>query len=140
MFDVHRGKYDKLVPILSLVNHIASGGTGDVTSEAVSRALKFATYLESHAARIYASGDAHNIEDAAKAILDRIRGGDLLDGFTLRDIHQANWKKLSRAHTDIQAALDKLVTLKWLIPVIQPSGQRGGRPTKVYRINPKIGV
>ena len=58
------------------------------------KALAFASYLETHAKRLY--GASSQVERlAAKAILRRIRRGDLKDGFTARDVHQRDWANLT---------------------------------------------
>jgi hypothetical protein len=64
-----------------------------------------------------------------------IRGGDLLDGFTARDVHQRNWSNLVD-RDKVQAALDLLCDLRWLVAVEKRS-PAGGRPTTHYTINPK---
>ncbi|WP_063776780.1 YfjI family protein [Microvirga massiliensis] len=127
----HLSKYRKLVPGLALINHLADFGAGPVSQTATSRALKFADYLESHARRAYAAG-LHNDVAPAKAILDRIRKGDLTDGFTARDIYQRDWSNLSD-HKQVQAGLNLLVDLDWLS---DEELKTGGRPKVIYHINP----
>jgi hypothetical protein len=70
---------------LALINHLADGGVGLITSEAVLRAIAFSQYLETHAFRAYAAGSEAETS-AAGAILTHIRKGDLKDGFTARDV------------------------------------------------------
>ena len=50
--ETHFAKYRKLIPSLALINHLADGGSGPVTEEAILRALALAEYLESHARRV----------------------------------------------------------------------------------------
>ncbi len=64
----HLAKYRKLVPALALINHMVDVGDGPVGHEALLRALALATYLESHARRIYGAGSEAEAA-AAKAIL-----------------------------------------------------------------------
>jgi hypothetical protein len=132
----HLAKYRKLVPALALINHIADGGTKAVSNGALLKALAFARYLESHARRVYG---AHNtIEIAAgKAILAHIRNGDLKDSFTARDVHQRDWSGLTdREH--VQRGLDLLIELGHLAAVPSAVGERGGRRTTSYEINPRV--
>jgi Protein of unknown function (DUF3987) len=131
----HFSKYPKLVPALVLVNHLAEPDAKGPTPEAaIRKAIRFARYLESHARRIYASG-AEAETSAAKAILAKIRKGDLRDGFSAREIHQRGWSRLSDRE-DVQAGLDLLCDLDWIAEAERKSGPAGGRPTKVFRINP----
>src|SRR5262245_26094504 len=81
----HVAKYEKLVPALALINHIADEGRYAVSRASLAKALAFARYAESHAVRVYSSGSEFEVS-AAKAISRHIRRGDLKDGFTARDI------------------------------------------------------
>jgi len=79
----HLAKYRKLVPALALINHLADGGAGSISEAAILRALVFAEYLETHARRAY--GASSEVATAsARAIVARIRKGDLKDGFKAR--------------------------------------------------------
>jgi hypothetical protein len=90
----HLAKYRKLAPALALINHLADGGTGAISENAILRALAFVDYLETHARRAYGAGS--EIESsAAKAILKHIRKGDVQDGFTARAIQRRGWGRLS---------------------------------------------
>jgi hypothetical protein len=128
----HLAKYRTLVPSIALINHLADGGEGDISKPAVVRSLALSQYLETHARRAYASG-ADVSTAAAKAILARIRRGDLEDGFTARDIYRHHWSELSD-HSRTQAGLDLLADFDWIAPQIS---QTGGRRTAAYSINPR---
>ena len=131
----HFSKYRKLVPALALINHLTDecGGCGDIGRDAIERAIRFSGYLETHARRIYAAGSQSEAA-AAKAILARIRRGDLTDGFTARDIHQRGWSNLANGE-QVKAGLELLVDLGWLADkAIKRLG--GGRPTVAYLVNP----
>jgi putative DNA primase/helicase len=135
-FEGHIAKYRKLVPALALINHIADSGDGPVTQKSLLRALAFATYLESHARRVYGSTSESELA-AARAILKHVQNGDLQDGFTARDIHQRGWAHLTeREH--VGAGLDLLVDLYYLAEIARNIGPKGGRPRVEYRINPRI--
>jgi hypothetical protein len=101
----------------------------------VLRALANAEYLESHARRCYAAGSEAETA-SAKAVLSRIRKGDLVDGFTCRDVHRQGWSNLSEPD-QVQAGLDLLVDCDWLASELIAAGIAGGRPKTVYRINPR---
>jgi hypothetical protein len=128
----HLAKYRKLVPTLALINHLADGGSGSVSETALVRALAFSDYLETHARRAYGSGTEAESE-TAKAILSRIRKGDLRDDFTARDVYRNQWSGLSDREA-VQAGLELLVDLDWLAA---SSSQTGGRSRTSYRINPR---
>lgn len=95
------------------------------------RALAFVEYLETHAQRAYAAG--REAETAsAKAILLKIRKGELPEGFTARDIYRRAWSNLSdRNH--VQSGLDLLADLDW----IEAKTTTGGRASVAYAINPR---
>jgi hypothetical protein len=127
----HLSKYRKLVPALALINHLTDNGVGPVTEEAALRAISFSQYLESHARRAYAAGSEAEAA-AAKAILGHIRKGDLVDGFTARDIHQRDWSTLTD-RDQVQAGLGLLAECDWLAADLVKTA---GRAKTVYRINP----
>jgi putative DNA primase/helicase len=133
----HLAKHRKLVPALALINHIADGDQrGAVSQRSLLRALAFASYLESHAKRIYGSSLESELA-AAKAILKHIKSGELKDGFTARDVHQAGWAHLSeREHVGL--GLDLLVDLDHLAESVATAGPQGGRPKTTYSINPRV--
>lgn len=128
----HLAKYRKLVPALALINHLADGGTGPVTEAAVRRALRFAAYLESHARRAYGSG--RQVEVAgAKALLVKMRGGQLAGDFTLRDVLRHEWSNLSD-RDQVKASLDLLDDLGW---VRSRRVDTGGAPKVLFTPHPK---
>jgi putative DNA primase/helicase len=127
----HLSKYRKLVPALALINHLADGGVGSVSEASTLRALALAEYLEAHARRAYAAGSEAEAA-TAKAILSRVRKGELTNGFTLRDVHQKGWANLAD-RDQVKAGLDLLVDLDWLAAKTE---QTGGRPRISYTINP----
>jgi Protein of unknown function (DUF3987) len=129
----HFAKYRKLVPALALISSLADGMTGRVDGPATKRALAFAEYLESHAHRIYGAGREAEAS-AAKAILTRIRKGDLKDGFTCREIWRHHWSNLSDLE-QVQSGLDLLVDCYWLA---EDTIKTPGRPKTTYLINPKV--
>jgi putative DNA primase/helicase len=103
----HLGKYRKLIPGIALVCHLADGATGPVADTAVSRAIAWGRYLETHARRVYGSVTAV-AGDTARTILSKIWDGNLPPGFSARDIHQREWSRLT-IRDDVQAGLDLLV-------------------------------
>jgi Protein of unknown function (DUF3987) len=132
----HFAKYRKLVPALALINHLADGAKGQIGRLSLHKAIAFSRYLESHAHRIYGAADMVGV-DSAKAILAHIRKGELVDGFTARDVHRPRWSNLSE-YAWVQAGLELLVDLDYLTAQRAPIGQTGGRPKITYSINPAV--
>jgi putative DNA primase/helicase len=133
----HVAKYNKLVPALALINHVADEyETGAVSQQSVLRALAFTKYLESHARRVYGAGILAEVA-AAKAILRRIKGGDLVDGFSARELQRKQWSHLTESH-HIAAGLDLLADHNYVAVQDRPIGQKGGRPSAAYLINPAV--
>ena len=127
----HLAKYRKLVPGLALVLHLAGGGTGPVSERSTLQALAWAEYLETHAQRAYASVTMPEV-GAAKAIIARIRKGDLPLAFASWQIWRQGWAMLSD-RAQVADALGLLVDLGWLSVT---KTDTGGRPGTVYVVNP----
>jgi hypothetical protein len=129
----HFAKYRKLVPALALINHLADGGLGDISEAAITKAVKLGSYLVKHAQRVYGAGREGDVA-AANAILSRIRRGDLINGFTGRDIHQRNWSRLTDRE-QVKRALIMLQDHNWIASQAVNHAE-GGRPTTNYLVNP----
>jgi hypothetical protein len=130
----HLAKYRGLVPSLALVVHLADQGAGPIPEASVRKAINFVKYLETHARRAYASGTEAETS-SAKAILAKIRKGDIKDGFRAREIQRSGWSNLSD-RDDVQAGLDLLCDLDWLAAEARGPSAAGGRPSCIFRINP----
>lgn len=138
LLEGHLAKYRKLVPSLALIIHLADSDTaaavGDVPLEAIQKALKWAAYLETHAARVYGSGDAALVA-AANAIIAKVRSGHLKrDGFSSRDVWRPQWSLLKDRDVAV-SALKLLTDYDWLNATKMESG---GRTATVYTVNPKV--
>ena len=128
----HLAKYRKLVPGLALSLHLADSGTGPVSRKATLQALAWGEYLETHAQRAYTSVIMSEVS-AAKAIIQRIRKGDLPRTFASWQVWRPGWAMLSDRE-QVAEALRLLVELDWLACYRQESG---GRPSTVYEVNPR---
>ena len=131
-FEAHLAKYRKLVPVLALLIHLADNGHGAVGETALLKALAWAEYLESHARRAYASVMQAESE-SARALLQRIRRGDVPDPFVPRNVYLKHWAYLSTPEETYQA-VRLLTDLDWLL---EEREETGGRPKVQYRTNPK---
>lgn len=134
----HFSKYRSLIPALALLHHLMNGGRGPVGLLSVVSAIAWGEYLEGHANRIYDSA-VNDTAQAAQAILRHIRSGNLVDGFTRRDIERKGWAGLQSNGERIQTGLAMLVDYGWLRELAgNGPGERGGRPAlPSYLINPR---
>lgn len=131
----HLAKYRGLVPRIALLCHIASDATGPVSRDAVQMALCWADYLESHARRAYGALSLDNVS-AARSIWRRVKRSDLPQPFTARDIQRKGWSGLTQRER-VEGGLKALCEADWLAGNTPEAGSSGGRPTKLYRSNPK---
>ena len=134
VLEAHLAKFRSLMPSLALVFHlaeIAGGGVpGPVTVGAAEMAAAWCELLEAHARRIYQSvTERHHV--AARLLGRKIRGGKLPVSFTGREVYRAGWTGLSSPAEVLEAA-------GWLRIEPRQPGDDGGRPSTVYRINPRV--
>jgi putative DNA primase/helicase len=129
----HLAKYRKLVPSLALTLHLACNGTGPVSERATLQALAWAEYLETHARRAYGSVSMPEVA-TAKAILSRIRKGDLKREFSSREVWRPGWAMLTDSE-QVADALRLLVDFDWLTTTTRTD--TGGRPATIYTVNPR---
>lgn len=131
----HLAKYRKLIPALALIIHLADGGRGPVGIMALRKAIRWGTYLESHANRIYSQA-IHPDVSAARALAKKIMASELKDGFALRDVYRNGWAGLSTPE-DAKGAVDLLCDLDWLYEIKKVTA---GRTATTYLINPRLGI
>lgn len=131
----HFTKYKKLVPALALILHLASNGKGRVTRGPMLQALAWNDYLESHARRVYAS--LTNPENAAaRAIVVKLRRGDIPMTFRAREVYRHGWANLSDRET-VHDALELLADHDWVSRSIVPGEGDRGRFATEYQANPR---
>jgi putative DNA primase/helicase len=129
----HIAKYRKLIPSVALILHLAEGGRGAVTLEALERAIRWGKYLLSHARRIYGSGPTALIA-AAKTIITQAKAGKLPAEFTARDVLRSRATQLSKSES-IKEALELLCDYNWLLSKEQKTA---GRSKICYWLNSKV--
>jgi len=137
-FESHLAKYRSLMPSLALLFHLMDFVDGTQESDAVGlkaalRAAAWCKYLETHAARLYSSAQNPAME-AARALLERIRKGDVKDGSSIREIYRKQWAKLSSPETVYKAA-EVLEGFGWLRV---EENKTGGRSTKKVHLHPTL--
>ena len=142
----HLAKYRKLVPALALIFALIDTPDAECIGDAeLVRALQWAEYLETHAARLYGAGLAPEIDGAAR-LLRRIRAGAVsnadggpADTFTARQVAQKGWAGLSDVDA-VRKAAGVLIEANWLriemVPSADPKGR--GRPSETYALNPTV--
>lgn len=139
IFLEHLAKYRSLMPSLALIFHLIRCA-GEQSRELIclqdtELAVKWCTYLESHAKRIYAIIEGKAIF-AAKALLKKIQQGKLGDNFTQRDVYRKEWTGLSRQETE--EACNELVAHGWLKEERITLTDKGGAPSTRYRLHPSL--
>jgi len=137
----HLAKFDKLMPALALILHLAecaaAGQRGPVTAPAALRAAAWCDYLEAHARRCYGLLADDGLR-AAQALADKVRLGKLADSFTARAVRRNRWRNLT-TDDEVQAALEWLNDEGWLrVEEVGGTGPGSGRRTFRYLINPKV--
>ena len=133
----HLSKYRKLVPALALVIHLAEWRTEAVTLAALEKALRLAAYLETHAARVYGSKGVVEAE-AARVLLKKLLAGTagLGDEFTARQVRMKGWSGMNKPE-EADAVCELLADCGWILPKDAGRTAKGGRPTTIYRMNPR---
>jgi len=110
-FEAHLAKYRSLVPSLGLIFHLVDNESGPVQKPSIERAVKWATFLEGHARRIYASRITPEVQ-AAKTILAKAKAGKLESPFTLRSLYRKQWAGLTTSKL-VKGGAELLVDLGW---------------------------
>ncbi|MCX4146756.1 MULTISPECIES: YfjI family protein [Paraburkholderia] len=134
----HFAKYRKLVPSLALICHLADGGRGPVSAEAMVRALAWSEYLKSHALRAYGASMTTPL-DRARVLLKKIHDGKLpVEPFALKKIYDAGWSLLTNREETAEA-IAILIEHGYMSEVNESSNtDRVGRPREPrYLINPE---
>lgn len=130
----HLAKYRSLVPSLALIDHLtddAPGGAVDVP--ALRRALRWATYLESHARRVYAPTLSAELF-AAIELAKRLPA--LPNPFTARDVYRNHWRGLDAE--GVKRAIQVLLDFHHLREEEVEEERNFGRPTIRYEIHPLL--
>lgn len=136
--EAHLAKYRSLMPSLALIFQFCQDGDQNreikqVEHLAAELAVQWCKYLETHACRLYASAENPAIE-SARALLQRIKTGSLVDGFTLRDIYRSQWSKLSSLE-EAKSATDMLLEYGW---IRCEETQTSTKPKKIFSLHPQL--
>lgn len=133
----HFAKYRKLIPSLALICHLADGGLGPITIQAMVRALAWCDYLKSHALRAYGCGTIAPV-DRARALLKKIREGKLpAQPFPLKAVYRNQWTLLTDQAQAVEA-VSILIDHGYLIEIQEDDTAKDGRPREPrYVVNPE---
>lgn len=127
----HLLKMPKTVGALALIFELLEEGKESVGEAATQKAIAWASYLRSHAERLYGIATNQGL-DAARSILSKLN--KLNKEFTAREILRKGWAGLTDAKV-IEEGLEWLIDYSHLIShEIKPT-EKGGRSTILYRKN-----
>jgi putative DNA primase/helicase len=133
----HFAKYRKLVPVLALLFELADNAEAEsVSLEHTQQSAAFSEYLQSHARRVYSMKVSPEKRAAINLAHHLSNGWKHETGiFSIRDVERNAWSGLTEPE-DARKATSLLERAGW-IRREKPS-QGIGRPSEMYRINPKI--
>jgi hypothetical protein len=150
----HFAKYDGLFAQLALVHHLLRHTLGDPEVLSVPARVDAQTalavrsfiedYLRPHARKIYRHLGRDPGYAGAKRIAQWLLDCPDVTSFVRSDISRKEWAGLTGRNEDtgkdyLRAALDHLEGVAgWVRAEEIPAGPRGGRPTTVYLVNPRI--
>jgi hypothetical protein len=143
-FGSHIGKYTALAPRLALVWHFVEhrkDAPAEISLETFNRVRRFIDgYLKPHASRLYGTLSEHACKPAAMRVAEWILKERPVK-FTARDIRRKGWSEFNREKDDaklIAAVLNFLEAMNWIELREEVAGPRGGRPTTVAYVNPRV--
>jgi Protein of unknown function (DUF3987) len=134
VLESHILKMPKTVAALALIFELVDGGRGAIGSVAAARALDWADYLRSHAARLYSAGSVM-AENGARLIIER--RAQLPESFTARDVQRKEWAGLADRDA-VATAIELLVAAGTCREALSTPSPAGGRPSIGYIWNPRI--
>ncbi len=130
----HLLKMPKTIASLALIFELLDTGRLEIGLYAITTALRWTSYLLSHAKRLYAAGDTLTAE-RAKLIVERC--DCLPDVFIARDVYKRDWKYLTDNQT-VKQALELLCRCNYIREISGENNSQGGRPTIRYEWHPLV--
>ena len=140
-FAAAKSKYPSLMASLSVIFFVVDMMNGQPYESVqlihTARAAAIVEYLESHARRVYDSFSGSDRKEAV-ALLKKIKQGRLGKQFTVAEVYNRRWSLLQDKEKALKAVND-LEELGWLVRENrQAKGDKGGRPSLLVHVNPKI--
>jgi hypothetical protein len=131
----HFGKYRGTLPKLALILALAEDPFArSISLEAYRQALDLLLFYKDHAKRIYGVVSRCDLVSAYE-LVERIKKGQLVDGFNPRDdIQRKEWQGL-RTSGEVEAAIELLVKHNHLCVIEEATN---GRPRRTVRIHPDL--
>jgi Protein of unknown function (DUF3987) len=131
----HVAKFRSLLPSLALLFELldSEGVPEAIDKTATLKAATWCVYLETHARRLYAAAEQPEMA-SARALLDRIRQGDVKHGSTVRDIYRRGLSKLATP-AEVNGALEVLEHYGWLR--VKTEGV-GGQAKSLISLHPSL--
>jgi len=133
-FSGHLGKYRSLVPSIALLWQLTVDSRSEITLEALSAAIRWAEYLESHARKVYALVESNSA--SAEILAQKITQEEIQDNFTIAEVEKNHWSGLSTTEA-VKGAVDTLLRANWLRSR-ETQKSAPGRKTVRYTINPAV--
>ena len=133
----HLSKYQAAVPRLSLTFGVLQAkdvhDPGAVSLATLELAIGWVEYLEPIARAVYARQKRSGVH----ALAQRLVTGAVPDGFSAYEVGSKDWRALRGTQTVADTA-DQLVAIGWLEAREAQPGDRGGKPTTRYWIDPAV--
>lgn len=104
----------------------------EISDDTASRAIAYTNYLISHTKRVFALGE-NQVFDLARKLVEKIKTGDLQQGFKQREILRKKWSGF-RVAEDVNEVLSLLVDYGYLRAVKTTEG----RPTTEFYFHPSL--
>lgn len=134
-----RGFAVRLALVLAHLDWAAGDGVPpqEISEQHFGRAAHFVMeYALPMARRSYADAAVSEADKAARRLASLILS-ERITAFTVRDITNRNRQGLKKA--DVEAAVKRLHEADWLHSEKKASAGKGGRPSVLWHVNPKVG-
>lgn len=131
----HYGKYRGTLPKIALILALADNPLAtSISIAAYKKAFSLLLFYREHAKRIYSAGTKTDLTSAHE-LVQKIRNGQLSNGFNPRDdIQRKEWQGL-KSSAEVDAAIELLVKHNHLRVFEEYTG---GRPRCVVKIHPDL--
>jgi Protein of unknown function (DUF3987) len=138
-FSKYRGLMPTLAGLFELADLTATGRLGTeilISLEHTRQAAAFCDFLRSHARRVYACVITPESR-SARELARHIRGKDVPEAFTSRNIYLKGWSGLDTPER-VHRAISLLDHAGWVRRIESTPYRNGGRPSEEWLVNPKV--